>query len=128
MNSLEKIAPIPVRLDVGEERLSILPIKTKELPALAKAVFPVFEEIASGDIIGALMKNADAVIDSTAICARKDRAWMDALGLDDLVRVAGAAMEVNADFFASAILPALTVVVERVKAALGPKPSMPSQG
>ena len=43
MNSLEKIAPIPVRLDVGEERLSILPIKTRELPALAKAVFPVFK-------------------------------------------------------------------------------------
>ena len=73
------------------------------------------------------MKNADAVIDSTAICVRKDREWMDALELDDLVRVAGAAMEVNADFFASAILPALTVVIGKVKAALGPKPSMPLQ-
>jgi len=130
MDSLEKIAPIPVRLDVAGERLSLTPIKTKELPALMKTIMPVFEEVAAGDIIGAIMANADAAIESTAICIRKDRAWLDDLELDDLVRVAGAAMEVNFDFFASAILPVLTVVVERIKAidaAHGQKPSMPSQ-
>jgi hypothetical protein len=126
MDSLEKIAPIPVRLDVAGERLSLTPIKTKELPALMKTIMPVFGEIASGDILGAIMANADAAIESTAICIRKDRAWLDDLELDDLVRVAGAAMEVNADFFASAILPTLTVTIERIKAVLGPKQSMPS--
>ena len=128
MESLEKIAPIPVRLDVAGERLSLTPIKTKELPALMKHIMPVFAEIATGDIIGALMANADATIEATAVCVRKDRAWLDALDLDDLVRVAGAAMEVNAGFFASAILPVLTDVIERVKEALGPKQSTPSQG
>lgn len=117
-----------MRLDVAGERLSLTPIKTKELPALMKSIMPVFAEIAAGDILGAIMTNADAALESTAICIRKDRAWLDSLDLDDLVRVAGAAMEVNAGFFASAILPVLTDVIERVKVALGPKPSMPSQG
>lgn len=119
MQTLEKIAPTPLRLDVAGERISILPIKTRELPPMMKAVAPILGEIQNGDILGALAANADSLVAAVAIGSRKDRAWVDDLDLDDLVALAGAVLEVNADFFVHRVLPGLTKAVEGVTGAVG---------
>ena len=119
MQTLEKIAPIPVRVDIAGERLSILPIKTRELPLMMKAIVPILAEIQDGDIMGALATNADSLVAAVAIGSRKDRAWVDELELDDLVALAGAVLEVNADFFVHRVLPGLTKAVEGVTGAVG---------
>ena len=119
MHTLEKIAPIPVRVDIAGERLSILPIKTRELPGMMKAIAPILGEIQSGDILGALATNADPLVAAVSIGSRKDRAWVDELELDDLVALAGAVLEVNADFFVHRVLPGLTKAVEGVTGAVG---------
>ena len=119
MQTLEKIAPIPVRVDIAGERLSILPIKTRELPLMMKAIAPILAEIQDGDIMGALATNADSLVAAVAIGSRKDRAWVDELELDDLVALAGAVLEVNADFFVHRVLPGLTKAVEGVTGAVG---------
>ena len=112
MKTLEKIVPTPIRIDVADERLSLTPIKTRELPAMMRAIAPILAEIQGGDILGALAKNADSMVDAVSIGSRKPREWVDELDLDDLVAVAGAVLEVNADFFVRAVLPGLTKAVE----------------
>ena len=119
MQTLEKIAPIPVKVDIAGERLCILPIKTRELPLMMKAIAPILGEIQSGDILGALATNADSLVAAVSIGSRKDRAWVDDLELDDLVALAGAVLEVNADFFVHRVLPGLTKAVEGVTGAVG---------
>ena len=119
MQTLEKIAPTPLRLDVAGERISFLPIKTRELPPMMKAISPILSEIQDGDILGALAANADSLVAAVAIGSRKDRAWVDELELDDLVALAGAVLEVNADFFVHRVLPGLTKAVEGVTDAVG---------
>lgn len=119
MQTLEKIAPTPLRLDVAGERISILPIKTRELPPMMKAVAPILGEIQKGDILGALAANADSLVAAVSIGSRKDRAWVDELDLDDLVALAGAVLEVNADFFVRRVLPGLTKAVEGVTGVVG---------
>lgn len=119
MQTLEKIAPIPVKVDVAGERLCITPIKTRELPPMMRAVAPILAEIQSGDILGALAKNADSLVESVAIGCRKPREWADDLDVDDLVAAAAAVMESNADFFVHRVLPALTKAVEGVTQAVG---------
>lgn len=119
MQTLEKIAPTPLRLDIAGERLSILPIKTRELPGMMKAIAPILAEIQDGDILGALATNADSLVAAVSIGSRKDRAWVDELELDDLVELAGSVLEVNADFFVHRVLPGLTKAVEGVTGAVG---------
>lgn len=122
MDTLEKIAPIPVRLDIKEERLDLTPIKTKELPAMMRSLAPVLTEIQSCDVMTALAKNADAVIEAVSIGCRKSREWADELDLDELVQVAAAVIEVNADFFVRAVLPKLNLAVEGLTSTIGRKP------
>ena len=126
MNTLEKIVPTPIRIDIADERLSLTPIKTRELPAMMRAIAPILAEIQSGDILGALAKNADSMVDAVSIGSRKPREWVDKLYLDDLVAVAGAVLEVNADFFVRAVLPGLTKAVEGLTSINGLTQSTPS--
>ena len=119
MKELEKIAPIPVRVDVGGERISITPIKTRELPAMMRAVSPILTEIQRGDIVAALAANADALIDAVATGARLERSWVNGLDVDDLVILAGAVIESNADFFVRRVMPILTAAIESVTRAVG---------
>jgi hypothetical protein len=126
MQTLEKIAPIPLKVDIAGERLCILPIKTRELPGMMKAIAPILGEIQGGDILGALSANADSLVAAVAIGSRKDRAWVDDLDLDDLVALAGAVLEVNADFFVHRVLPGLTKAMEGVTGAVGQTQSTPS--
>lgn len=119
MKELEKIAPIPVRVDVGGERISITPIKTRELPAMMRAAGPILAEIQRGDIMAALTANADSLISAVAVGARLDRTWVDGLDVDDLVVLAGAVVESNADFFVRRVMPILTAAIESVTLAVG---------
>ncbi len=126
MKTLEKIVPAPIRIDIADERLSLTPIKTRELPAMMRAIAPILAEIQGGDILGALATNADSMVDAVSIGSRKSREWVDELDLDDLVAVAGAVLEVNADFFVRAVLPVLTKAVEGLTNINGLTQSTPS--
>lgn len=126
METLEKIAPVPVVITIVGEELTISPIKTRELPRMLKAVKPIAAEIQAEDVAGAFLANADCLIEAVAIGARKPRAWVDELDLDELVLLASAVLEVNGDFFVRAVLPGATEAMDRVSQLIGQKSSMPS--
>jgi len=88
------------------------PVKVKDLPAFLAAIEPIAQELARGDILAALARHADRVIEATAIGAGVDRAWLEDQTSDVLVDLAAQVLEVNADFFARAVLPRLTQAAE----------------
>jgi hypothetical protein len=92
----------------------IQPIKVRDLPRFLKAIEPIAAELASGDIAGALMRHADAVIEATAIGAGCERAWLEDQTPDVLAELAAKVLEVNADFFVRRVLPVIQGAAERL--------------
>lgn len=94
--------------------LAIQPVTVGDLPAFLKAIEPVVKELAAGDVLGALMRHADAVIEATAIGAKVDRAWLEQQTPDVLVDLASKVLGVNADFFVRRVLPVIQSAADRL--------------
>jgi len=92
----------------------IHPIKVRDLPRFLKAIEPIAAELAAGDIAGALMRHADAVIEATAIGAGVDCAWLEDQTPDVLALLASKVLEVNSDFFVRNVLPVIATTAERI--------------
>jgi hypothetical protein len=112
----------------------ITPIKVRDLPRFLKLIEPIAKELDAGDIAGALMRHADAVIEATSIGAGVERAWLEDQTPDVLAELAAKVLEVNADFFVRRFLPLVIAAAGRltqsVKTASGgtngsPPSSMP---
>lgn len=123
METLEKIAPNPVRLDIGGERLELTPLTARDLPEIMAAAAPILGELASGNIAYAIAKNLRAVHAVVAVCTGRQAAWVGEQKLKDQVRLLKACFEANADFFASEVIPAVTEVLEGMADVLGPMQS-----
>ena len=102
----------PLTLTVGDRTITIAPVKVGDLPAFLRAVEPIARELAAGDIMAAVVANAERFIDATAIGAGVDRPWLEAQGVDALIDLASGVLEVNADFFARRVTPALLRATE----------------
>jgi len=115
---------------VDQRVVCIEPIKVRDLPRFLRAVEPIAAELAAGDIAGALMRHADAVIEATAIGAGCERAWLEDQTPDVLAELAARVLEVNADFFVRRVLPIVTAASERLTqtASGGTSGSPPSSG
>ena len=94
--------------------IAVSPIKVRDLPRFLKAVEPIAAELAAGDVAGALMRHADAVIEATAIGAGVDRAWLEDQTPDVLAELAAKVLEVNADFFVRRVLPVIQGAADRL--------------
>lgn len=122
MDELHILFPEPQRLTIGGEPVDVSPLKIGEIPRVAKALRGAAIPLNEGDVdLLAVLAgdSADAVLDAVAIAVRKPRAWLDALPADAALNLAFTVMEVNADFFAARVLPALTAGMERTTARLG---------
>ncbi len=104
-----------LRLVLGGRAITVAPVRVGSLPAFLRAVEPIARELAQGDVLAALAREADRLIEATAIGAGVERAWLEAQSVDALAELAAAVVEVNAGFFVRRVLPA----IERAGAALG---------
>ncbi len=95
---------------------TITPVKVKDLPAFLAAIEPIARELAEGDILAALARHADRLIEATAIGAGVEREWLEQQEVDTLVDLAARVLEANADFFVRRVLPAITQATERIAA------------
>jgi hypothetical protein len=96
------------------QSIEIAPVKVRDLPRLLKAIEPIAQELSAGDIAGALMRHADAVIEATCIGAGVERTWLEEQTPDVLAELAAKVLEVNADFFVRRVLPVVTAAAERL--------------
>lgn len=109
---LSELVNEPRIVTVGGRDVAVTPIRTRELPAFMRSVEPLFGLAATGaGVAEMVLHNADAVIQATAIGARVERDWIDGLDLAELLLLAAAIMEVNADFFVRRLGPALTLAM-----------------
>jgi len=128
MSAFDAFPPAPVTLDVGGESLEITPIRVGEVPALIKAVRPFAGQLsAEADWLVLLAEHGESLLGALAVAARRERAWVERLSLDDAVRLAAALFEVNADFFVQRLAPAVQHAAARVNGRLsGATPSTAS--
>lgn len=99
----ERMVPAPIE-----------PVRVGELPRFLAAVEPIARDVAAGDLAGALMRNADALIEATAVGARVERAWLEQQTADVLVELAASVVEANADFFVRQVLPRINAAADRI--------------
>lgn len=112
---LHVLCPEPRRVDAGGRTIEVTPIRVRELAAFARAVEPLAAAMAEGlDLPRLLADHTGAVIEAVAVGARVDAAWIEELGLDELIDLAEAVVEVNVDFFARSLAPRLTRVAAHV--------------
>lgn len=122
MSAFDAFPPVPVTIEVGGESLDITPIRVGELPALIKAVRPFIERLtADTDWLALLADHGDALLEAMAIASRRQKDWVSRLAIDDAVRLATVLFEVNADFFARQVSPAVQQAAGRISEQMGGK-------
>lgn len=134
-SDLQVLAGGPALLvQIAGESVAITPVRVAELERFAHAITPLLDDLAGTagaddggvDVIRLLRCHPGAVIDAVVVGARKPRAWVDALGVDELVELAGAIAAVNADFFTRAVIPALTRAMTRLAGPAAGSPLPPA--
>jgi len=125
-DDLKTLFPDPIMVDIGGERLEIRPFASG---ILLKKVLPlmkgldltsfVFGEKPSEEVITNLvMENGDTAIKLAVYGSGKDEAWVDALPPGLLVRLLGAIIKANIDFFVREVLPELGGAVKSLKESI----------
>lgn len=118
MDGFKSFPPEPRVLAAAGSLLELTPIRLGELPRLLATVRPIASKLAEDpDWIALLSEHGQTVLDLLVITTRRDRAWVEALSLEEAVQVAAAAFEVNADFFVARVVPAIHAATSQ----LGPK-------
>lgn len=121
-SSLEDFIPLSRTVPLGGGRsVDIRPLTLRSFPSFTKAVQPILPYLLAGQIVVALTENPEALIDAVSIAT--------GLALDDIpddpavfVELAGAVTEVNMDFFARRLLPALRAAGAAITAAVSAIP------
>lgn len=113
----------PLTLSLAGETLELSPIRLGELPRFLERVRPMLDTLAAGGVSEPewallLMGHGDAFLDLLALTSRRERAWIDALSLDEAVQLAAAVFEVNADFFVSHVVPSIQNAAEHLAPVL----------
>jgi len=131
MDDFKTFPATPVSLDLAGTTLDLTPIRLGELPRFLTIVRPFAESLETEPDWGDLLaRHGEAVLELLVLTTRRERAWIDALSLEDAVRLAAAVFEVNAGFFVAHVVPAVQVAARRLEPTLralpGPAGTMPS--
>jgi hypothetical protein len=139
VNELTQLLPEPRTINVGGEAVEVWPIRVRQLarvlpaiealnqvvsPSKEKAQVPEQEGLTDSADAGkqkqawlALLlqtQHAETVIELICAAIEKPREWADPLDLAELFEVAGAVIEVNADFFIHRLGPAINAITARI--------------
>jgi len=106
---------------VGGVALAVRPIVVGQIPALMRALGPGLRAALSDedgalaiDWLVLLERYSDNALDALAVAVGRERAWIDGLALDDVLRLTERVIAVNRDFFARRVRPALEELLGEV--------------
>jgi hypothetical protein len=131
---LDALCPTARVVNVGGRVVKILPLKVRHLAAFQRAATSeVMAELLTGRIMEALAAHEDAMVDLARIGSGLTADEVADLDGAEFVRLLGAVVEVNVDFFHRAILPellkaqqGLADILTRLLPPDGAKPSLGS--
>jgi len=127
MDDFRTFPPAPLVLSLAETTLELTPIRLGELPRFLSLVRPLADELTGEpDWMSLLDRHGEAVLNLMAITTRKERAWIDALSLDEAMQLASAAFEVNANFFVVHVVPTIQEIAHRLAPMLRSLGTTPS--
>jgi hypothetical protein len=133
MDELDQLVSASRPLAVGGRELELTPLRVGEVPGFARAVAPMANalplllagpEPTAADVLMLLGDHGDAALQAVALASRTPLTWVQGLLPHELLELAAACIEVNADFFRRA-QPSLQASGVRLAAAFsaGPTPS-----
>lgn len=98
--SLDSLIDKSVVVSINQEDIPIMPLIVREIPAFAEQIGPIIGLLKAENIdyINLITNHYPNVVIAVSIAARHDREWVESLGVDDLVKLIMAIMEVNFDF------------------------------
>lgn len=118
----------------GRVSVRLRPITVGQLPKFLRVIRPIVGQIAalgqtelgggSAEIqlLDLYVDHGEAVNEAVAIASGLPLEEIEALPLDDMLRLAVAVWEVNQDFFSQRVIPVLGPMVRAPQAGVGPTP------
>lgn len=132
IDDLQALAePLGLDVAVNGETLSVEPMRVRDIAPFARAAAPFWVEVqqrllgeglTAADILALAGEHGEAFTAAVAVAVRRDPAWVADLLPDDLVRLVGAAVEVNANFFVRRLLPTITATATQLAPVVGGMP------
>ncbi len=116
-DDLQVLGPQDKAVQFKGEEIRISPIRMGKLQAFTVAVKPVAQDLinalsGSGDILSVIEQHGDKLIEAVHIASGVPRETLQECLPDEFINLASAVIEVNADFFAQRLLPAVRGAVE----------------
>lgn len=117
----DSVLPEPLELVLGDQTLEIWPITIGQCTHFARAIEPVWPALAAAggferaDWTALALKHLDTLAEAVAIATQLPRATVNKMRPDRFVVVLTAVLEVNADFFQRAVLPAMGAAATRLE-------------
>lgn len=117
MDELEVLNPPQASVQFGGESVTVTPIRMGKLQAFTRVVRPIASDImealgGSGDLLTTIELHCDRLIEAVQIATGIEREKLDNALPDEFIALAKAVIEINADFFARRLLPAVKTAVE----------------
>lgn len=135
--SLNEILSEGRAVPAGGRDVSVVPLSPRQLPRFLSAIKPLQEAIGEGvdlaDLKGVVLahlveRHTEAVVQAVAVATRETPDFIgDQINVAELLELAAAVIEVNADFFARRVAPAIVAVMQRFN-RLRPAGQAPSSG
>ncbi len=102
--------------------LEIRPLKVRQIQPFARAVSAVLPavQVVGGklDLLPLVTEHGNDLAQAVAVAVERPLDWVGALDADTFVRLAGAVVEVNADFFVRRLMPAVTQQTQALTALM----------
>ncbi len=117
--SLDVYVPEPRTVAAGGKTIDVLPLRVRQIPGFTRAVVPVLGPLGTGDLATAIAVGGEDLVSAVAIATGEPEDWLGELLPDEFLALVTAVVEVNADFFARRVLPALNAATETTLATLG---------
>ena len=120
--SLDIYTPQPRPVTAGGKTINVLPLKVRQIPGFTRAIVPVLAPLGAGDLATAIAVGGEDLVRAVAIATDQPEDWLGELLPDEFLALVTAVVDVNADFFARRVLPALNAATETTLATLGMTP------
>lgn len=131
--TLEQVIAAAREVEAGGRTVQVRPLSPRQLPPFIAAVRPLQDAIGAGMSLDALDAGAIArlaeqhtehLVQAVAVATRESADFIgDELSVVELVELAGAVIEVNADFFVHRMVPAIKRTALTMQALRGSTPS-----
>jgi hypothetical protein len=116
------LAPIEKTLTLGGKRLTVRPLKVRQIPAFSEVIGPIYAELAKEgepDWFGLMACQGENLIKALSLGFNLSHEEMEDLDLAELVEALLALMEVNIHFFIHRLSPQITQASQALIALRG---------